>query len=52
MIESWTVSENESVKDIINFNPVIPNYSRNDINKNNEPTKNDYIKYGWLFGKA
>jgi len=52
MIESWTVTENESAKNVINFNPVIPNYGRNDINKNNDPTKNDYIKYGWLFGNA
>ncbi len=25
MIESWTVTNNESVKDIISFNPVMPN---------------------------
>jgi hypothetical protein len=49
MLESWSVNENQSVKDIINFNPVIPagpNYGH----KTNEPSRNDYMKYSWLFG--
>jgi hypothetical protein len=48
MLESWSVSESNSVKDIINFNPVIPTMPN--YQQNNNPTRNDYIKYGWLFG--
>jgi hypothetical protein len=50
MINSWTVTENESVKEIINFNPYIPTGPNQNHNRNNEASKNDYIKYGWLFG--
>jgi len=50
MIDSWTVTENESVKEVINFNPYIPTGPSQNYNRNNEASKNDYIKYGWLFG--
>jgi hypothetical protein len=48
MLESWTVNNNESVKEIINFNPSMPNYGRREVN---QPTRNDYQNYGWLFGR-
>jgi hypothetical protein len=54
MIESWTVANNDSVAKEVYFNPQLPN-----TNVRNErftkdfsgPSKNDYIEYGWLFGK-
>ena len=52
MLESWTVNNNESVGKNLDFDPVIPNtYMMNERNKlNNGGSKEDYIKYGWLFG--
>jgi hypothetical protein len=53
MIESWAVVNNESVRKETHFDPVIPNQNvMNDRNglHNNGPTKDDYIKYNWLFG--
>lgn len=51
MLESWSVSNNENVSSKISFNPVMPimtdrpnQYNRDSI------TKDDYLKYGWLFG--
>jgi hypothetical protein len=51
MLESWSVSNNDNVSAQIAFNPVIPNYTdrTNQFNGNNI-TKDDYMKYGWLFG--
>ena len=53
MLESWTVNSNESVAREVQFNPVMSNMSANNdrynLNKN-QATKEDYIKYGWLFG--
>ena len=51
MLESWSVSNNDNVGAQIAFNPVIPNYTdrTNQFNGNNI-TKDDYMKYGWLFG--
>ena len=50
MLDSWTVNNNESVKDIITFNPVIPhgNFDRN--KENSSASRKDYETYGWLFG--
>ena len=53
MIESWAVVNNESVKRETHFDPVIPN--QNVLNDrmglhNNGPSRDDYQKYGWLFG--
>jgi len=52
MIESWTVSNNDSVARQVHFDPVIPNqHMMNDRMKmTSGPSKDDYIKYGWLFG--
>jgi hypothetical protein len=52
MIESWTVSNNESVGQQVHFNPVLPNLNMmSERHKmNTGPSKDDYMKYGWLFG--
>ena len=51
MIDSWSVNNNESIKENINFDPVIPMY-QNRINQfgSQQVSRDDYNKYGWLFG--
>lgn len=51
MINSWTVNSNESMSEAIGFNPVIPAGRPMPTSMQNEATKNDYMRYGWLFGK-
>jgi hypothetical protein len=54
MLESWTVASNDSVAKEVHFNPVLPNLNikRDYLGKEiNSATKDDYIKYNWLFGK-
>lgn len=51
MINSWTVNSNESMSEAIGFNPVIPAGRPMPTSMQNEASKNDYMKYGWLFGK-
>jgi hypothetical protein len=53
MIESWAIVSNESVGKQIYFDPMLPNTNvpNERFNKNIGPVKDDYIKYGWLFGK-
>ncbi len=49
MLNSWTsvMSENKGTSEY--FNPMVPQMGRqNPINQG--PTKQDYAKYGWLFG--
>jgi hypothetical protein len=53
MLDSWSVAHNDSVANEIYFNPTIPNtnvkhdrYGR----QISEASKNDYMKYNWLFG--
>ena len=53
LINSWAVVNNEAVGKETHFDPVIPN--QNVINEryglnNNGASKQDYQKYGWLFG--
>ena len=53
MINSWAVVNNDSVGKEAQFNPTIPN--ENVLRErygfqNNGPTRDDYQKYGWLFG--
>ena len=50
MLESWTVSNNESVKNIIDFNPVIPHMNQDRFRDNSSVSRKDYETYGWLFG--
>jgi hypothetical protein len=51
MLDSWSVSNNETVKEQISFDPVIPHY-QDRINQFNtqQISREDYQKYGWLFG--
>jgi hypothetical protein len=50
MIESWAVNNNESVKNVIDFNPVIPHFNQDRLKENSSATRKDYENYGWLFG--
>jgi hypothetical protein len=50
MLNSWSVSTNETVTNKLSFNPVIPVYNERQSTSNNSYTKEDYMKYGWLFG--
>jgi hypothetical protein len=52
MLESWTVSNNDSVAKQVHFDPIMPNqHMMNDRMKmNSGPSKDDYKKYNWLFG--
>lgn len=52
MINSWTINSNESVSETIAFNPVLPAGRPMGTSFQNEATKNDYQKYGWLFGNT
>jgi hypothetical protein len=50
MLESWTVNNNESVKNVIDFNPVIPHMNQDRFRDNSSVSRKDYENYGWLFG--
>ena len=50
MLDSWTVNNNDSVKDIITFNPVIPHGNFDRHRENSSASRKDYETYGWLFG--
>ena len=51
MIDSWAVTNNDNVSESLAFNPVIPN-TRERIGQfsNGNISRDDYMKYGWLFG--
>jgi hypothetical protein len=53
MLESWTVASNDAVSKEVYFNPVLPNLNvkRDHFGREiNSATREDYEKYGWLFG--
>ena len=52
MLESWTVVNDNTARQQTHFDPVIPNNNvRNDRwSRDSGPSKDDYIKYNWLFG--
>jgi hypothetical protein len=51
MINSWSVNNNEQIRENITFNPVIPvNAERANQFNGQNVSKDDYMKYGWLFG--
>jgi len=50
MLNSWTVNNNNEVTESIAFNPVMPAGIPIHQQMNQDPTKNDYQKYLWLFG--
>lgn len=51
MLESWSVSNNDNVTSQLAFNPVLPNINEK-INQYGQQnvTRDDYMKYNWLFG--
>ena len=51
MLNSWStvVNENKSSSDF--FNPMVPQMGKDSRPFNNEPTRQDYEKYKWLFGR-
>jgi hypothetical protein len=51
MLDSWSVSNNETPKEVIDFNPVVPHYQGNQNHSHGQNvSREDYMKYGWLFG--
>ena len=51
MLDSWSVSNNENVNKHLEFNPVIPHlHDRMSQSRNTNISKEDYMKYNWLFG--
>jgi len=50
MLESWAVSNNENMGKQLDFNPVIPFGHDRLQQRNQNVSKEDYIKYSWLFG--
>jgi hypothetical protein len=51
MIESWSMNTNTNARDAISFNPVIP-HAQERIRQygGQNISKEDYLRYGWLFG--
>ena len=51
MLNSWSVNNNDNVTEQIAFNPVMPVATDRPSQYNgNNITRDDYLKYGWLFG--
>lgn len=51
MIDSWSVNVNEQSREALSFNPVIPNNGERIRQFGGQNiSKEDYQKYGWLFG--
>jgi len=51
MLESWTVNVDEAPAKSIAFNPGSPNLQqRYQDQRQQGPTRQDYVDYGWLFG--
>ena len=51
MIDSWSVNVNEQSREVLSFNPVIPNNGERIRQFGSQNiSKEDYQKYGWLFG--
>ena len=51
MIDSWSVNTNDNISKQISFNPVIPHFQERQKQMGGQNiTREDYMKYGWLFG--
>lgn len=51
MIDSWSVTTNDDMSKKISFNPVIPFFEERQRQMGGQNfSKEDYKKYGWLFG--
>ena len=52
MLESWTINTHDN-SDITSFNPNMPVFNDRESDRNvyrNQPTRQDYQDYGWVFG--
>ncbi len=54
MIESWSMVSNENVGKQMHFDPTMPNVNviNDKFRANSGPSREDYIKYSWLFGTS
>ena len=51
MVESWTVNSSHNNR-VTDFNPNVPVFPNERMTQfNNNPTKEEYEKYSWLFGR-
>ena len=55
MLNSWTVNVNEAPSKVLDFDPNVPNIQSRPTNPtqriyDNNPSRQDYERYGWLFG--
>jgi hypothetical protein len=50
MLESWAVAENDNVSKSVSQNTYVPSYVVGGQSNSMEHTREDYMKYGWLFG--
>ena len=50
MLDSWSVAENENVSKSISQNTFVPSYVVGGQSNPMEYSREDYAKYGWLFG--
>jgi hypothetical protein len=55
MLNSWTVNVNEETSKVLDFDPTVPNVQSRPTNPSqriydNQPSRQDYERYGWLFG--
>lgn len=51
MLESWSVNNNDAARQNLDFNPNVPSYgNRQNPYGQQQITRDDYQKYGWLFG--
>ena len=51
MIDSWSVNINDNASKQMSFNPVIPHFQERQKQMGGQNiSKEDYMKYGWLFG--
>ncbi len=50
MLESWSVAENDNVSKSVSQNTYVPSYVVGGQRNPMEYSREDYAKYGWLFG--
>jgi hypothetical protein len=52
MLESWSVNNNDASRQNLDFNPNVPSYGNGQNPYGQQQiTRDDYQKYGWLFGR-
>ena len=50
MLEAWSVAENDNVSKSVSLNTYVPSYVVGGQRNPMEYSREDYAKYGWLFG--